>query len=873
MKVINAKSAGFCYGVDRAVAICKQAAKACPGCVMLGPVIHNGHVISELRDYGLYAVSDITGVPQCGTVIIRCHGAGKKELEEMSALGFTIIDATCPVVKRIHDIAANESANGRLLVIIGDRSHPEVIAISGWCDEHIVFENAAELTQWLQHDGNATRPVSVVFQTTSTQYVYKSCAEVVKKVCTNQKVFDTICDATFKRQQEAAELSRITDVMIVLGGKNSSNSLKLFDICKENNSRAVFAESIEDLECADIGASDVVGITAGASTPAWIIKEVTQKMSDEVRLEENRVENESVISDPDLVSPEPELTVEPEPTAAPVSAAEPDPAEEQETETEYETEAVPKDETEPDTELKPAQEPADLTAGYEAFDVPEDLISVPETPEDPDAAEGLNDPAYPDQAAGPGASFETEEAAAPETGITDTDEPAANAGEPAVLDIDIQELDITERDTAAQEESAADDEDAMQGEQAPLSESFAEMLERSIKTLHTGEKVTGVVTSITATEVSVDLGTKQSGYIPIGEFLEDADSRIEDIIKVGDAIETFVMRVNDVEGMVMLSKKRLDAIKNWDIIEAAKDSRAIVEGLVTEENKGGVVVNVKGVRVFVPASQTGLPKSSPMSELVKRSVKLRITEVNQSRRRVVGSIRAVQADERREKSDRLWTEIETGKQYSGVVKSMTTYGVFVDIGGVDGMIHISELSWTRIKQPSEVMAVGEEVQVYVLSFDKENRKISLGFKKQEDNPWTRFRTGNSVGDIVNVKIVKMMPFGAFAEIIPGVDGLIHISQITDHRIGLPSEVLTNGQHVNVKITEIDNDRRKVSLSIRALIDPASQPVTDAEAANASASDKTPVVVYDTDSPPDDIPEMPENTTESDGFDDDLPEKV
>jgi len=399
------------------------------------------------------------------------------------------------------------------------------------------------------------------------------------------------------------------------------------------------------------------------------------------------------------------------------------------------------------------------------------------------------------------------------------------------------------------EESSDVDPDNESMDNAPMSETFEEMLEKSIKTLHTGQKVTGVVTSITATEVSVDLGTKQSGYIPISEFTDDVNTRIEDIIKIGDSIESFVMRVNDVEGMVMLSKKRLDAIKNWDVIEAAKENRSIVEGFVTEENKGGVVVTVKGVRVFVPASQTGLPKSASMSELVRKPVKLRITEVNQSRRRVVGSIRAVQADERREKSESVWNNIEKGKQYNGVVKSMTSYGVFVDIGGVDGMIHISELSWTRIKQPSEVMAVGDDVSVYVLSFDKESRKISLGFKKSEDNPWTKFTSQRSVGDIVNVKIVKMMPFGAFAEISPGVDGLIHISQITDHRIGLPSEVLSDGQQVDVKITEIDYDRKKVSLSIRALIDPSSQPMSKKEVEEAAQTDKTPVIVYDTEAPP------------------------
>ncbi|MDR2571838.1 MAG: 30S ribosomal protein S1, partial [Oscillospiraceae bacterium] len=394
-----------------------------------------------------------------------------------------------------------------------------------------------------------------------------------------------------------------------------------------------------------------------------------------------------------------------------------------------------------------------------------------------------------------------------------------------------------------------DSEGEIVDDQSDDTESFEEMLEKSIKTLRTGEKVTGIVTSITTTEVSLDLGTKQSGYIPITEFIDDEHTNIDEIIKIGDAIESYVMRVNDVEGMVMLSKRRLDANKNWDMVENAKENKTIIEGVVSEENKGGIVVNVKGVRVFVPASQTGLPKSAPMTDLLKKPVKLRITEVNQSRRRVVGSIRLVQNDERREKAEQVWTDIEIGKKYDGIVKSMTTYGVFVDIGGVDGMIHISELSWTRIKQPSEVMSVGDEVSVYVLSFDKDSRKISLGYKKSEDNPWMRFTSQYAIGDVVNVKIVKMMPFGAFAEICPGVDGLIHISQITDHRIGLPSEVLSDSQTVDVKITEIDNDRKKVSLSIRALIEPASQPISEEEVAAAADDDNTPVIVYDTDSPP------------------------
>jgi len=682
MKIIVAESAGFCYGVNRAVSMCKKAAQEHTSCVTLGPIIHNEYVIRDLENDGVRVVSGISKIKSDDTVIIRSHGAGREEQEALFALNVNVIDATCPDVRKIHDIVSSESKENRMIVIIGQKHHPEIEAISSRCEKHIIFETPEELRKWLSIKENAQLPLSFVYQTTNTRNVLISCTKIIKKECTNQRIFDTICNATYKRQQETEEIAKLADIIIVVGDNNSSNSLKLAEISKQHCKEVLFVQSAEEIIPRNFRKAGVIGITAGASTPAFIIKEVTRKMEEVVNEEMIPEENDETV----------------------------------------------------------------------------DVIN----------------------------------------------------------------------------------------EQSDESESFEELLNKSIKTLRTGEKTTGIVTSITATEVSVDLGIKQSGYIPIAEFLDDDTTDINDVIKVGDTIEAFVMRVNDVEGMVMLSKRRLDAIKNWDIVEAAKDNKTIVEGVVTEENKGGIVVNVKGVKVFVPASQTGLPKTSPMSELLKKPVKLRITELNQSRRRVVGSIRMVQSDERREKSDLVWNDIEIGKKYEGIVKSMTTYGVFVDIGGVDGMIHISELSWTRIKQPSEIMSVGDEVSVYVLSFDKESRKISLGYKKSEDNPWTRFTSTYAIGDVVNVKIVKMMPFGAFAEICPGVDGLIHISQITDHRIGLPSEVLSDGQMVDVKITEIDNERKKVSLSIRALIEPSHQAAADSD---DDADDNAPVIVYDTDAPP------------------------
>ena len=349
-------------------------------------------------------------------------------------------------------------------------------------------------------------------------------------------------------------------------------------------------------------------------------------------------------------------------------------------------------------------------------------------------------------------------------------------------------------------------------------ENFDEMLEASLKPIYNGEKVTGTVVAISATEISVDIGTKYSGFIPTSEFTDDG-IKVEDVLHVGDSIEAYVVRVNDVEGYAELSKKRLDAVKIWENIETAVEEKTVLEGTVTEENKGGIVVSVKGIRVFVPASQSGLPKDAAMSELVGQTVRLKITEVNRGRKRVVGSIRAVAQKERRERAEKIWSEIEVGKKYLGTVKSLTSYGAFVDIGGVDGMVHISELSWGHIRTPGEVVKPGDQIEVFVLKFDPEKKKISLGYKTPEMNPWNQFLAKYSVGDVVTVKIVKLVDFGAFAEIMPGVDGLIHISQISDHRVEKASDALQEGQEVEAKIIDVDTDRKRISLSIRALLVP------------------------------------------------------
>ena len=651
MKLTVADTAGFCYGVKRAVELVEQAIRDGKHAVTLGPIAHNRHLVSHFEELGVKEISRVEEIPDGCTVIIRSHGIPRATYEALNAKNVEIVDATCPSVKRIHGIVSKAEEQGRQPVIIGTPTHPEVRAIAGWCEHPLVFPSAEALEKWLtESPENVNIPVTVVSQTTSTQFLWDSCKKIIKKVCTNHEIFDTICKATENRQREAATLAAECDAVIVVGDRNSSNTGRLAHICAEHCAKVELVDCADELKLDAYRGLNHIGITAGASTPAWIIKEVNQTMSE-----------------------------------------------------------------------------------------------------------------------------------------------------------------ITNVDAVAEE-------------------SFEELLENSIKTLNTGDKVLGTVIAIGTTEVQVDLGTKHAGYIPYDEVSADPTVKPEDVLKVGDEIEVFVVRVNDQEGTVQLSKKKLEGMKVWDDVEAACENKTVVEGVITEENKGGVVANVKGVRVFIPASRTGVPKGGDLSALKGQTVKMKITEFNRARRRVVGSISDVAREERKAAVEKLWSEIEVGKKYTGTVKSMTSYGAFVDIGGVDGMVHISELSWGHIKSPEEVVKVGDTIEVFVIKFDPEKRKISLGYKTPEMNPWNQFCAKFSVGDVATVKIVKIVDFGAFAEILPGVDGLIHISQVADHRVDKVSDVLSEGQEVEAKIIDIDTDRKRISLSIRALLEPAAEKEAEEESA-------------------------------------------
>ena len=370
--------------------------------------------------------------------------------------------------------------------------------------------------------------------------------------------------------------------------------------------------------------------------------------------------------------------------------------------------------------------------------------------------------------------------------------------------------------------------------------SFEEMLDASFKTLRTGERVKGTVTSVTPTEVHVDLGIKYTGMIPLSELTDDPTAKTEDLVKVGDEIDVVVVKPNDAEGTILLSKKRIDADKNWDALVEAEQNGTVLTGKVIELTKGGLVMISPFGRVFIPISQTTLPRreepydEKDLAPFAGQTLELKVIGTDARKKRAVGSVRAVATEKKKAAEAKFWETAEVGQTFTGKVKSITSYGAFVDLGPVDGMVHITELSWKRIKNPSEVVKVGEEIDVYIKALDPEKKRISLGHKLDAENPWTILSEKYNEGDVVDVKIVSLTPFGAFAEVIPGIDGLIHISQIADHKIAKPADELSVGEVVKAKITAIDYDAKKVSLSIRALLEAENAPEEEAaeEAADA-----------------------------------------
>lgn len=649
-EITLAKKAGFCFGVDRAIKLIEKLVAEGKKVATLGPIIHNQQVIEDLEIRGVLVVENVRDVPEDTILVLRTHGVTKEILEEAEKSGCEFIDAACPFVKKIHKIILENSAPNVVALIAGDENHPEVKGIKSYAKgEAFVINSAQKLEELFANRPDlAEKDLIFVSQTTFSIKEWEKSVKKIKMLCTNPKIFDTICSATEERQNEAAELSEVSDAMVIVGGRHSSNTRKLLGVC-EKNCPSFLIETADELYGITLGGFNSIGLTAGASTPAGIIKEVLETMSEIVK-DTTMIEEEKVLD----------------------------------------------------------------SAAAEDFD-------------------------------------------------------------------------------------------------------FAAALEESLSNMNSDQKVVGTVLNVTNTEIQVDIGRKQTGYIPYSEYSNDPSADPKAELKVGDELNLIIMKTNDVEGFTMLSKKRYDAIAAWDKVVSAEGTDEILEGVVTEVVRGGVIVVSNNARLFIPASLATASRNDKLEDLVKKTVKFKVIEVNKQRRRAVGSIRAVLKDERKAAEEKFWAEATEGEVRKGVVKSLMKFGAFVDIGGVDGMIHVSELSWNRIKDPSEVVSVGDEVEVTIKSLNPEKKQIALGYKKLEDNPWEIFKAKYAVDSVAEVEIANFTDFGAFAHIVPGVDGLIHISQIANKHVAKPADVLKIGEKVEAKITEIDEERKRVSLSIRALL--------------------------------------------------------
>ena len=649
-----AESAGFCFGVKRAIEMAYEAIGVEPKVYSYGQLIHNKTVTDDLASKGLQIVENLDGLTE-GTLLIRSHGVGKALYDEAEAKGLKILDGTCPFVKKIHDIVHDKLAEGLGIIVVGDGTHPEVIGINGWCENAAVIledEEAAKTKEIPEKEKYA-----VVVQTTFRQAKFDKILEILQDRGVNMEVHNTICSATEKRQTEAEELSKTVDKMIVIGGKNSSNTQKLVEICAKNCGNTVHIETICDLVLNNFGKDDKIGITAGASTPPAIIKEVVVTMSEAL---ENAVQN--------------------------------------------------------------------LGGSEEA--------------------------------------------------------------------------------------------------------TFEQMLEESLVTLHTGDVVKGTVIQVVNEEVSVNLGFKSDGIIARGEFSSDPTVIPSKTVQPGDEIEVFVVRVNDGDGNVMLSRKRIEAQKGIEEIEAAYNDKAVVTGTVTNVVKGGLIAVVNGVNVFIPSSQVSNRFIEDLSVFNGQELEFNIIEVDRVKRRFIGGRKALVEQEIAAKRAALFETIQAGSRVNGTVSRLTDFGAFVDLGGVDGLIHISEMSWGRISNPKEVLKEGQEVEVFVLDVDKEKGKISLSLKDADKNPWKLAAEKYAVGSIVEGKVVRMVPFGAFVELEPGVDGLVHISQIANKHVVKPEDELKVGEIINVKVLEVNPEQKKISLSKRQ----ADAPVEEAPAEEAATEE-------------------------------------
>ena len=628
MKTILAPKAGFCFGVKRALDLAMQTAKETNKSIYtLGPLIHNPQVVEDLSKKGIKVVKDLSDIPE-GVIIIRSHGVGPDIIDNARDRDLQVIDATCPFVKKAQELAKELNDQGYQVVVVGDKEHPEVTGIIGWTGHTGIVVETPEQAEKLQ----PLKKIGIISQTTQPEENFNNIASVLQEKAEEVKAYNTICHATRDRQYAAAELARKVDVMIVIGGKNSANTQKLARLCAQTGTPTHHIETAAEFKREWLTDKKLIGITAGASTPDWIIEEVKRYMEEVTNQETDKKQLEDALS---------------------------------------------------------------------------------------------------------------------------------------------------------------------------------------VKEIRKGDIVKGTVVQVGDDEVMVDVGGKSEGVIPLRE-LSCCDIRSPKVMfKVGDELEVAVIRVQDDEGKILLSKRKADAEKAWDTLRIAMNDRTPIEGVVTEIVKGGLLVNL-GVQGFLPASLIERGYVEDLAKYVGEKLTFLVIEVRRESRKVILSRKAIFEEEYQKKRVSLWEEIEEGQVRKGIVRRLTNFGAFVDLGGVDGLLHVSEMAWYRVGHPSEILKENDEIEVFILSIDRKNEKVSLSLKKILPNPWQNIAEKYGVGQIVKGKIVRLAPFGAFVELELGIDALIHISQLSDKRIGTPSEVVKVGEEVTAKVTDVDIEKHKISLSIREL---------------------------------------------------------
>ncbi|TAH63623.1 MAG: bifunctional 4-hydroxy-3-methylbut-2-enyl diphosphate reductase/30S ribosomal protein S1 [Gottschalkiaceae bacterium] len=625
MKIIIAENSGFCFGVKKAIDSTQKILKENnENTYSLGPLIHNNQVIKLLENKGLQVIENIQDANE-GRVIIRSHGVPLSVYDTAKDKQLDIIDCTCPFVRKIQSKVQEYSEKNYQIVIIGDPNHPEVIGINGWCYNNAVIINSEEDIEVMSNYDK----ICIVAQTTFYEDKFNALVNLISHKGNTVEVFNTICNATHLRQKSCEEIARISDAMVVIGGHHSSNTQKLVEISKKLCNNTYHIETVEELPFDELKRFKTIGLTAGASTPSWIIKEVYDKMSN---------------------------------------------------------------------------------------------------------LEDMNE--------------------------------------------------------------------------------LMKAIEDTMVKVQRGDTVKGKVISLNDDEVMVNIGYKSDGIIKRDELSNDPDINPVDILSVGDEIEVYIIKLDDGEGNVILSKKRVDTVKSWDELEQAFNDKAIINAKVIEVVNGGAIALVKGLRGFIPISQIANRFVSDLQAFSGKSFDVKVIDFDKNKKRIVLSRKVVEAEEMENKKNRLWKTIEKDQIVEGQVKRITDFGAFVDIGGVDGLVHISDLSWSHVKHPKEVVKEGDFVKVIVLDTDKQKNRISLGLKQASPHPWENIYEKYNVGDIVDGKVVRLVDFGAFVMLEEGIEGLVHISQISDKHIAKPSDELKVNENVKVKILDVNKEDRKISLSIR-----------------------------------------------------------